>query len=95
MSHTLPSADHLADFTAHFKRSVFNRDGGAEVTFSLAADQLPSLLDLQRGDGMALNLSVWGTQIDDGDSGLAGLMGLLGGLGTDDGGEGSDAAVDD
>lgn len=77
MPHSLPSGDHLADFTAHFKRSTFLRDGQADVTFTLEADQLAALLDLQKNDGLALNITVHGTTVDD-DDGLRELLGLLG-----------------
>lgn len=95
MAHLLPSATHLSDFTAHFKRAVFTRDGGADVMFALAPEQLDALLDLQRNDGMALNISVWATELGDGSEGdgadgaggLAGLLGMLEGL-SDEGGEG-------
>lgn len=89
MTHLLPSSTHLSDFTAHFKRAVFTRDGGADVMFALAPEQLDALLDLQRNDGMALNISVWATELDDGSDGdgaggLAGLLGMLEGLSDDE-----------
>lgn len=90
MPHSLPSSPTpLSTFTAFFQRATFKRDGSADVVFVLAPDQVQAVLDLNTQDGMALNITVHATVLDEGDdaSGLAALIeaiGGLGGLGGDD-----------
>ncbi len=89
MTHTLPSASPdspLASFTAHFKNAHFSRSGDCNVTFALGKDQADAVLDLNRNDGMALNVTVWGTELPDAVE--LGLGGLVAGLGLE--GEGED-----
>ncbi len=86
MTHTLPSTagDPLSEFTAHFKSAHFTRSGECNVTFTLAKDQAVSVLDLNENDGMALNVTVWGTELPDAmELGLGGLVAGLG-LGRDE-----------
>jgi hypothetical protein len=81
MPHSLPSSPTpLSSFTAFFKRATLARDGSADVVFQLAQDQVAAILDLNTNDGMALNVTVWGTQLPEDDE-LASLIDALGGLG--------------
>lgn len=79
MTHSLPSADDgpLSEFTGHFKRALFDKSGGCDVTFHLDRDMVNAVVDLTKNDGMALNVTVWGTELDDDARGLLGLMQLL------------------
>lgn len=84
MPHAHPSSDELASFSAFFKRAVLNRDGSADVVFNLPKEAVGDVVDLSSGnDGMALNITVWGTELDEEGAGLAGLLELLGGAGDD------------
>lgn len=88
MPHSLPSTPlPLAQFTAFFKRATFQRDGTADVILTLPTDAVSAILDLNTNDGMALNVTVWGTVLDgdeDGAAGLRGLLELIEGLGGDE-----------
>ncbi len=80
MPHTLPSSIELSSFTAFYKQATLLKSGEATVIFSLPQESVAAILDLARNDGLALNITVWGTKLDDDDDadGLAGLKQLLG-----------------
>lgn len=74
--HDLPSARHLADLHGFFKTASFAADGTALLTFKIPPEMKDRLVDISTNDGMALNLSVWETQLPEGEAWLAEALGL-------------------
>jgi hypothetical protein len=73
---TLPSSRHVADLTVFFDKATLNKDGTATVIFKLPSEMAPNVLELQRNDGMALNVRVWETKLDEGMAALAAAVGM-------------------
>lgn len=72
----LPSARHLANLTAYYDRATFNKDGTVTLTMKLPAEMKSEIVALSENDGMALNVSVWETALDDGMMELARVIGM-------------------
>lgn len=73
--HALPSSIHLADFHAFYDKAVFNKDGTVTITLKAPVEMKEHVVALSRNDGMALNISVWETQLDEGMQALARAVG--------------------
>lgn len=76
--HNLPSGPLRTQFTAFFNGAKLARNGSIQITFLVSPESNAALLDLSEGDGMALNVSVWDTELPEGDQELASWLGLDG-----------------
>lgn len=76
MSHALPSGRHLADFHAFYDKVTFNKDGTATLIVKVPEEMVEAMIQLRRQDGMALNMSVWETVLDDDMQALARAVGM-------------------
>ncbi len=76
MPHDLPSARHLADLHGFYAGATFPKNGTCTITFTLPPDMKRAVLDVTENDGMALNISVWETQLPEGDEMLARALGI-------------------
>lgn len=76
MSHALPSGRHLADFHAFYDKVTFNKDGTATLIVRVPDEMVEQMVKLRRQDGMALNVSVWETKLDEGMQALARAVGM-------------------
>lgn len=79
MTHSLPSkpGDPLTTFTAFYKSARLGSDGGADVTLYLPPEMKHEVLELSTNDGMALNITVYETEMPEVD-GLGELATYLG-----------------
>lgn len=81
MPHELPTAtpdDPLASFTGFFKAAHFDKGGHASIIFTLSDYSKHATMDLSESDGMALNVTVWATKLDDEDEALMAMAQALG-----------------
>lgn len=76
MTHALPSSTHLADFHAFYDKAIFNKDGTVTITLKAPSEMKDQVVALSRNDGMALNISVWETKLDDDMAALARAVGM-------------------
>ena len=79
MTHSLPTKNEdtpLSTFTGFFRSATIQKSGGVIVQFVLDPEAAAAVLDLASGDGMALNVSVWETELPEGDELLAKMLGL-------------------
>ena len=74
--HSLPSARHLADFSAFFFSGTFQRDGMIKLVLNLPPEEASALVKLRDNDGLALNVSVWETELPEGSDELAKALGI-------------------
>lgn len=72
----LPSSTHLANLTAHYAGGHFNKDGTITLNLKLPAEMAEEFVALSRNDGLALNVSVWETKLDEGMAELARVIGM-------------------
>lgn len=78
MPHSLPSKpEPLATFTCFYKRATLGRDGGADLLLYLPPDMKHEAFHLSDNDGMALNVTVWASDMPEAD-GLGDLAKALG-----------------
>lgn len=79
MTHSLPAKSPdspLSTFTGFFRSAMIQKNGDVVVQFVLDKEQAAAVLDLAGGDGMALNVSVWETELPEGDEEFAKLLGI-------------------
>lgn len=76
MAHELPSARHLADFHGFFEKATLNKNGTCTIILTLPVEMKNHIIALSDNDGMAINVSMWETELPEGDEMLARALGL-------------------
>lgn len=78
MAHDLPSGRLLADLHGFYTSARFASDGTVTLSFKVPPEYKQAVTDISINDGMALNISVWETQLEEmeGDDWLAAAIGL-------------------
>lgn len=74
---SLPSGPPVTHFTGFYRSARFNAKGEAEIIFSVPRDMIFAVTDLATAaDGLALNVTVERTEMEEGDQALARLLGI-------------------
>ena len=74
--HLHPSSSTLTEFSAFFKAGRVLNNGNGEIILSLGSESINAIIDMGKGDGLALNVTVERTGLPEELGSLAAALGL-------------------